>query len=112
MDHLLFPRRIDPMHVYGALLYDIKSLAAIALAKKVFPLVEVLRNDERGDRYNVCGGQTHEELTTAQRIFNDRLSKLARFQRHAGILTLPGEWSRQKKRGLLVAQRQFRSERH
>src|SRR6266481_6290089 len=42
MDHLLFPRRIDPMHVYGALLYDIKSLAAIALAKKVFPLVEVL----------------------------------------------------------------------
>ena len=42
MDHLLFPRRIDPMHVYGALLYDIKSFAAIALAKKVFSLVEVL----------------------------------------------------------------------
>jgi len=42
MDHLLFPRGIDPMHVYGALLYDIKSFAAIALAKKVFPLVEVL----------------------------------------------------------------------
>ena len=42
MDHLLFPRRIDPMHVYRALLYDIKSFAAIAFAKKVFPLVEVL----------------------------------------------------------------------
>ena len=42
MDHLLFPRRIDPMHVDRALLYDIKSFAAIAFAKKVFPLVEVL----------------------------------------------------------------------
>src|SRR5215510_1139061 len=98
MDHLFFPRGTDAMHVYRAPLDDIKSFTAITFAKKILPFVEVLWNGERGNRYDIGGGQTHEELTTAQRIFNDCLSKLACFQRHAGILTLPCESSRQKAR--------------
>ncbi len=57
-------------------------------------------------------GKPMNSSTTAQRIFNDRLSKLARFQRHAGDLNSPVRIVAPKKRGLLVAQRQFRSERH
>src|SRR5262249_59139213 len=35
MDHLLFPRRTDAMHVNCAPLHDIKSFTAIAFAKKI-----------------------------------------------------------------------------
>src|SRR5215472_13855895 len=98
MDHLLFPRRIHAMHVDRAPLHDIESFAAIAFAKKVFALVEMFLYDKRRDRRNIAGRQTHEELTTAQRIFSNRLPELPGFQRHAAILTLPCESSRQKAR--------------
>ena len=49
----------------------------------------MLWNGERGNCYNIGRGQAHEELTTAQRIFSNRLSELAGFQRHAE--TLPSE---------------------
>src|SRR5262249_54178979 len=96
MDHLLFARGIHAMHIDGASLHDIKSFTAIAFAKKIIPFVEVLWNREQGNCHDIGRGQSDEELTTSKRVFSNRLPELAGFQRHAAILSLPSESSRQK----------------
>ena len=84
------------MHVDRATLHDIKSFTAVAFLKKIFPFVEALWNGERGNCLYVGHRQTDEELTTAQRVFSNRLPELAGFHRHAAILTPASESSRQK----------------
>ncbi len=46
MDHLLFPRRIDAMHVNRALLRNVEAFASIPFAKKILALVEMFLDNE------------------------------------------------------------------
>src|SRR5439155_24478969 len=86
VNHLFLPGGAHAMNIDGPLLDNVKTFAPITLAKKIIAFVEMLRNCERGYRSDVRRWESHEELTTAERVFNDRLPELARFQRHAGML--------------------------